>query len=72
METAMPRRDRETTLITLVVANDDRPPGPDPGRSGKAAEPALTMLLPIVRLIARQAARDLHRAANDNRPKEAP
>ncbi len=68
----MPRRERETIRITLVVANDDRPPGPDPGRLGKAAEPALTMLLPIVRLLARQAARDLHRAANDNRAKDAP
>lgn len=66
----MPRRDRETIEITLVVANDDRLPGPDPGKTDRASSPRLANLLPIVRLLARQAARDLHRAANDNRPKK--
>jgi hypothetical protein len=72
METAMPRRDRERIEITLVIANDDRPPGPDPGRGDDRGRAHLSLLLPLIRLIARQAARDLHRAANDNRAKGAP
>ena len=62
----MAPKDQETMEIELVAANDERT---DDATGGDDAIPlALTVrLIPIVRLLARQAAREWQEAANDNR-----
>jgi hypothetical protein len=62
----MTRKDQETVEIDLVVANDERTD--DTSGDDDAIPLSLAVkLLPIVRLLARQAAREWHQAANDNR-----
>ncbi|MEL6963864.1 MAG: hypothetical protein AAFO01_14000 [Pseudomonadota bacterium] len=62
----MTQKDQDTVEINLHVANDDRTEGPS--SDGDANQLSLTVkLIPIVRLLAKQAARDLHQAANDDR-----
>lgn len=59
-------KDQDTIEIELVVANDER--ANDASSEGDANELSLAVkLTPIVRLLARQAARDLYQAANDDR-----
>lgn len=59
-------KDQDTIEIELVVANDER--ANDASSEGDANELSLVVkLTPIVRLLARQAARDLYQAANDDR-----
>jgi hypothetical protein len=62
----MASKDQETMEIELVAANDERT---DDATGGDDAIPlSLTVkLIPIVRLLARQAAREWQEAANDNR-----
>ena len=62
----MTKKDQDTIEIELVVANDSR----TDGASGEddANQLSLTVkLIPIVRLLAKQAAHDLYEAANDDR-----
>ena len=56
----MASKDQETMEIELVAANDER--------TDDANQLSLTVkLIPIVRLLAKQAARDSYEAANDDR-----
>jgi len=62
----MTSKDQDTIEVELVVANDEKVDG----ASGERAPNQLSLsvkLIPIVRLLARQAARDLYQAANDDR-----
>jgi len=62
----MAPKDQDTIEIELVVANDERTE--DATGDTDAFPLSLTVkLTPIVRLLARQAARECHEAANDNR-----
>lgn len=61
----MTSKDRET--IELIVANDDRTNDTAPGDAQADQLSSAIKLFPIARLLARQAARDLHRTVNDNR-----
>ena len=62
----MTRKDQETVEIELVVANDEE--ADDASGDGDSLPLSLTAkLIPIVRLLARQAAREFQEAANDNR-----
>ena len=59
-------KDQDTIEVDLVVTNDDRTD--DASGDSDAIPLSLTVkLIPIVRLLARQAAREWHQAANDNR-----
>ena len=62
----MTPKDQDSIEIELVVANDEKVDG----ASGEGAPNKLSLtvkLIPIVRLLAKQAARDLYQAANDDR-----
>ena len=62
----MAPKDQDTIEIDLHVANDERTDGAS--SDGDANQLPLTVkLIPIVRLLAKQAARDLYQAANDDR-----
>ena len=62
----MTRKDRDSIEIELIVANGQRTD--DASGDGDGLPLSLSVkLLPIVRLLARQAARDWHQVANDNR-----
>ena len=62
----MAPKDQDTIEIELVIANDERTD--DASGEDETSQLSLTVkLIPIVRLLARQAARDWHQAANDNR-----
>ena len=62
----MTKKDQDTIEIELVVANDERTD--DASGEDDANQLSLTVkLIPIVRLLAKQAARDLYQAANDDR-----
>jgi hypothetical protein len=59
-------RDQGSIEIELVVANDERADA----ATGEDDDNQLSLtvkLIPIVRLLAKQAARDLYQAANDDR-----
>ena len=59
-------KNQDAIEIELVVANDGRTE--DTSGDSDALPLSLTVkLIPIVRLLARQAAREWHQAANDNR-----
>jgi len=62
----MAPKDQDTIEIELVVANDERTD--DASGDSDAIPLSLTVkLIPIARLLARQAAREWQEAANDNR-----
>ena len=62
----MTQKDQDTIEIQLVVANDEKVD--DASGEGAPNQLSLTVkLIPIVRLLAKQAARDLYQAANDDR-----
>lgn len=62
----MTPKDQDTIDIELIIANDQRTD--DASGGGSSDQLSLTVkLLPIVRLLARQAAREWHQAANDDR-----
>jgi len=59
-------KDQDTIEVDLHVANDERTD--DATGEDDANQLSLTVkLIPIVRLLAKQAARDLYQAANDDR-----
>jgi hypothetical protein len=62
----MTRKDRDSIEIELIVANGQRTDDA-PGDSDAVPLSLTVKLVPIVRLLARQAARDWHQVANDNR-----
>lgn len=59
-------KDQDTIEIELVVANDDRKDDAS-GDSDANHLSLVVKLTSIVRLLAKQAARDLYQAANDDR-----
>ncbi|MDH3664475.1 MAG: hypothetical protein OEU92_31425 [Alphaproteobacteria bacterium] len=62
----MTPKDQDTIEVDLHVANDERTD--DATGEDDANQLSLTVkLIPIVRLLAKQAARDLYQAANDDR-----
>jgi len=62
----MAPKDQDTIEIDLVFANDERMD--DASGDDDRDQLSLTVkLIPIVRLLARQAAREWHQTANDNR-----
>ena len=62
----MTRKDQDTIEIELVVANDERID--DASGDDDRDQLSLTVkLIPVVRLLAKQVARDLFQAANDDR-----
>ncbi|MDH3664387.1 MAG: hypothetical protein OEU92_30970 [Alphaproteobacteria bacterium] len=62
----MSPKKRDTIEIELVIANDERAEGAS-GESDLNQLSLVAKLTPIVRLLARQAARGLYQAANDDR-----
>ena len=62
----MTQKDQDSIEIEVVVANDERTDDAS-GESGANQLPSTVKLIPIVRLLAKQAARDLYQAANDDR-----
>ena len=62
----MTPKDQDSIEIELHVANDDRAEGAT-GDSNAIPLSLTVKLIPIVRLLARQAARECQEAANDNR-----
>ncbi len=62
----MTPKDQDTIEIELVVANDEWADAAT-GESGANQLSLTVKLIPIVRLLARQAAREWQEAANDNR-----
>ena len=63
----MSRDDDDQQQSILNPANGNKPGSSTAGEEGERSLSSNPALLTIVRLLARQAARDVHRAANDNR-----
>ena len=63
----MSRDDDDRQRSILNPANDNRPGSAKAGEEVERPLSSNPALLTIVRLLARQAARDVHQAANDNR-----
>ena len=62
----MTPKDQDTIEIELVVANDEGADGAS-GDDGRNQLSLTVKLIPLVRLLAKQAARDLYQTANDDR-----
>ncbi len=66
----MSRDDDDRQQSILNPANGNKPGSSTAGGEGERPLSSIPALVTIVRLLARQAARDVHQAANDNRPFE--